>query len=197
MITKDGKVSCECCETVCLFYPAAGFYEGLYGINDIPDQMAYYVDNSVLFTLDKVNSIDPFDGLLRIYFGEYEGFFYRITNGFEDFAFWRAWLKEGPEEWAPFDGADNLIDLTGFFSAGTGIKSDFWDVLASSYSVTGPVSGSVIRLIDPVTDPCTWISDGITLRYNSNTFKYQVNGNQKIGFQNTPVGSYAGGYTVS
>ena len=44
---------------------------------------------------------------------------------------------------------------------------------------------------------CKWSGAGNTLRWSMEACKWQVNGFNKIGFQNTPVGSYAGGYTVS
>ena len=36
VITKDGKVSCECCEECCM-YSAQAFLDGLYDWDDLPD----------------------------------------------------------------------------------------------------------------------------------------------------------------
>ncbi len=98
-----------------------------------------------------------------------------------------------------------------------------YDNFSSSYSVTGPVSGVVTRpqkwsktdqeYVDeffeyfnggsvgpPPTEPqtiCRWAGSGIVLKWNTSTARWNVNGFEKSGLQNTPVGSYAGGYSVS
>jgi hypothetical protein len=68
------------------------------------------------------------------------------------------------------------------------------DTFANSYSVNGPISGTVTR--DIVTgEECIW--NGTGLKLTNFGYQWKVNGNNKSGFQNTPVGSYAGGYSVS
>jgi hypothetical protein len=37
IITKDGKVSCECCDVECCLYPAQALADGEYSANDLPD----------------------------------------------------------------------------------------------------------------------------------------------------------------
>ena len=98
-----------------------------------------------------------------------------------------------------------------------------YDNFPSSFSVTGPVSGVVTRsqkwsktdqeyadefleylnagsVGPPPSQPqaiCRWVGGGIVLKWDTLTAKWNVNGFEKSGFQNTPVGSYGGGYTVS
>ena len=98
-----------------------------------------------------------------------------------------------------------------------------YDNFSSSFSVSGPISGVVTRpekwsktdqeYVDeflayfnagsigpPPTPPqtiCRWAGGGIVLKWNPLTARWNVNGFEKSGFQNTPVGSYAGGFTVS
>ena len=42
VITKDGKVSCECCGPDCCFYPAQRLQNGLYPATDLPDTIDFY-----------------------------------------------------------------------------------------------------------------------------------------------------------
>jgi hypothetical protein len=54
VITKDGKVSCECCEEPpppgeCCLYPARAFVEGLYTVGDLPDEIIVTNDSFNLF----------------------------------------------------------------------------------------------------------------------------------------------------
>ena len=37
VLTKDGKVSCECCGVECCLYPAQALGDGDYSVNDLPD----------------------------------------------------------------------------------------------------------------------------------------------------------------
>jgi hypothetical protein len=95
------------------------------------------------------------------------------------------------------------------------------DNFPSSFSVSGPQSGIATRpekwtktteqtvqeLYDWVNGLapypsmpktiCRWTGANLVLRWNFEICKWQVNGNTKTGLQNTPVGSYEGGYTVS
>ena len=67
------------------------------------------------------------------------------------------------------------------------------DQFEPTYSVTGTLTGTVTRL-----SLCVWSVSGITLRFNSTTQKWNVNGNEKItGNQSSPVGLYVGGFTVA
>ena len=64
------------------------------------------------------------------------------------------------------------------------------DQFADTYTVSGSISGTVTR-----ESVCVWRGTGLTL--TNFGYQWKVNGNNKSGFQNTPVGSYAGGFTVS
>lgn len=88
------------------------------------------------------------------------------------------------------------------------------DRFADTYAISGPITGTVTRRLRETPElfvfspACEWVGDGLVLRYNggfiteppfrpTGSFKWSVNGNAKSGSQNTPVGSYAGGYSVS
>jgi hypothetical protein len=48
IILKNGKVSCTCCEEPeCCMYPAQAFADGLYRVEDLPDELIMYAYNSV------------------------------------------------------------------------------------------------------------------------------------------------------
>jgi hypothetical protein len=64
------------------------------------------------------------------------------------------------------------------------------DQFADTYTVSGPIPGTVTR-----ESICVW--SGENLRVTNFRYQWRVNGNNKSGNQNTPVGSYAGGYSVS
>jgi hypothetical protein len=67
------------------------------------------------------------------------------------------------------------------------------DQFADSYTVIGPISGTVTRTGEE--NVCIWSGTRLTL--TNLDYQWKVNNNNKLGFQNTPVGSYAGGFTVS
>lgn len=85
------------------------------------------------------------------------------------------------------------------------------DRFADVYAINGTVVTRIVSETESefVYSPsCVWEGGGLVLRYNggyigrepftpTGIFKWTVNGNAKIGNQNTPVGSYAGGFTVS
>ena len=105
----------------------------------------------------------------------------------------------------------SCISLTWYFGTPNETET-IRDVFADTYTVRGQISGTVTRLT-----ACTWVGDGLTLRHDSvfpsrqgespggdivsfnsiGTFKWSVNGNLKQGFQNEPIGTYAGGFSVS
>ena len=117
-----------------------------------------------------------------------------------------------PVDW---EGTPEILFLTGYNYL-FGVRNDrpffltdYFDTFASSYTVTGPNGSELVtRHGIPIPDYgvgifglsnvlCIWSSENYTLRYNSILCKFQVNGKIKSGLQNTPVGSYDGGYTVS
>jgi hypothetical protein len=59
VITKDGKVSCECCEEPeCCMYPAEPFVNGLYTYEDLPDTVIWY-DTGQIFNRLNPPIIEP------------------------------------------------------------------------------------------------------------------------------------------
>ena len=159
-------------------YPAQAFVDGIYTVHDLPDALDYSGTNAPV-TLNKLNTPEQsnyFDGIA--YFrGEYE-----------------------------FSGQQEIVDLgiqDGVWGLGDSLNDqarttplclidDFRteDQFADAYTVSGPISGTVTR-----ESVCVWL--GTRLRLTNFGYQWKVNGNNKSGFQNTPVGSYAGGYTVS
>jgi hypothetical protein len=209
VITKGGKVSCECCgeeEGICSFYPAVGIEQGFYSEDDLPNEIfARYENEQYLFTKDGDSFYATIDGIDFRIIPKNNGD--PIWEpGQEDFNIrWQLeyfsggnWLDDGVE-----DKFDNFLF--------TPIQLTTRDLFASTYTISGTISGSVVRVpADFIGGPekCEWIGDGLKLRYNGRftydplylfegNFKWQINGNNKSGFQNTPVGDYAGGFTFS
>lgn len=114
--------------------------------------------------------------------------------------------------WAMADGGGGIGNsyclILNNNDVGSGYIITIDDNFADTYSITGPREGTVTRNKDE--DLCLWSGANLNLRYNggikidelgfpipTGSFKFSVNGNPKIGLQNTPVGSYEGGYSVS
>ena len=213
MITKDGKVSCECCdEGECIFYPAIGMQQGFYTQEDLPDDILFKFENDfVLFS----KTDDSFYATIQ---DELSGdVYFRITPipnenpiwepGQSNFnILWR--LQQFTDQgWQTIEEAEPAIALFSFAFADIFTKS----LYAETYLISGPISGTVERVPPPfegASETCEWIGEDLILRYNSRfsfdplyifsgNFKWQVNGKNKTGNQNTPVGSYEGGYSVS
>jgi hypothetical protein len=108
VITKDGKVSCGCCEgppTECCLYPIQPFIDELYGFDDLPDEIDYGEVGDIFFTLTKqpAGTIDPFDGKERIYFAESDGELYRIVTELEGVIGWTL-ERYDTDGWGPDAG---------------------------------------------------------------------------------------------
>jgi hypothetical protein len=204
VVTKDGKVSCECCDTECGIYPAQKIKNNSNTIEDFPQTLRMggfggfpekivtktgFSPNPNGFSQTPIYASDDYD--------PFNGTGYRILYvGIFSDAYWRH-STDGSSSFLDF----LLMDPNGF---GNRTKDNF----ADTYFVSGPISGSVSRI-----DLCTWVGTGLRLKYDGRfifldppnamptekigNFIWQVNGNNKTGFQNTPVGSYAGGFTVS
>jgi hypothetical protein len=196
-------------------YPVLPFINGEYSWDDLPDTVQWDVGSpgSIILQKQPIGTIDPIDGAKRVYYATKTSIFgideFRITDEFfwppgsttgEIYKKWQIQTTiDSPEGWQAFcgevTGGDCLIGVNG---CGAGI----FDQFASIYSVSGPVSGLIDR-VEPNEDQflfdvnCRYSGTGLSLVYNSTTYKWQLNGNPKIGFQNTPVGSYEGGYSVS
>ena len=173
VVTKDGKVSCECCGECCL-YSAEALTEGLYTIDDLPDEIiiAYRQDLPPLVK------------------GAYTGAGTPVPANYAP----AGWPGEDDEY------IEDVIFLQdSLWASGQGVGRvplclidgiNWEDLFADTYTVSGPISGTVTR-----ESVCVW--RGSNLRLTNFGFQWKVNGNNKSGFQNTPVGSYAGGYSVS
>jgi hypothetical protein len=191
VITKAGRVSCECCGECCL-YPAQAVFEGKYAIEDLPDFFNYF---GIIYT--KLPSFE-----IRQNGSKY---CYSIPD--TSLRFGAAAPEEGTiSDWT-IEGSSNLNPCFSFtFFLGTINEQQFiGDLFADTYAINGPISGTVTRQT-----ACTWVGNGLVLRHNSQlkivldgadeilgTFKWSVNGNLKVGFQNEPIGDYAGGFSVS
>jgi hypothetical protein len=202
VITKDGKVSCECCEEgECCMYPTRALKDGKYVVGDLPDTVVIRRSSQDFVLYKGVWSGNP------AIFGELAaaGAFYgREEEEFDEvyIAYSEGYSYE--EGWEQGAGIGYIGDPCLFGEPDSTINRDEFE---DSYQVSGPISGTVFR-----EKVCLWRGTGIVLKYNGNieeanstqfidtitgTFKFKINGNNKIGFNNTPVGSYAGGYTVS
>ena len=195
VILKGGRVSCSCCG--CCMYYAQALADGLYTADDLPDE------------IELRQGTFPTE------------IFTRSGNGYTGTLVGAPWTIELRDDifdagfyWASFDsdgkGANTAGCLVGAYPKDDASTLTFgWDGwhtadrFADTYTISGPVAGTVTRV-----GACEWIGDDLVLRYNggfitsppfrpTGSFKWIVNGNAKSGFQNTPVGSYAGGFSVS
>jgi hypothetical protein len=253
VITKDGKVSCECCVEGCFIYelyPAAN-YEAGYNFEDLPDEVVALdivsggpsLGNITLSkTLGSINGVDFFYQADDPSNPE-SGFIIKIT-GVLEFSNWELAYYAGVE----------LVQSSGTFGFLDSVDSNSGRCIpsfANSYTINGP-SGNilVLRTVEPdptfpdgtlispcnfwcekefgprpinVLNPCAifrrnpglWIGSGASLYFDyvqsyssedeftvvGDSFKWTIKTSagtfQKIGDQNTPVGSYAEGFTVS
>ena len=178
VVIKDGKVSCGCCDTECCLYPAQALGDGLYSVNDLPDEIIYqnpFGEPLALYKGIKTSPITP--AISGAFFG-------RSEPEFEDSFVYYA-VDSYDEGWRKGEGLDFPPGLCLI-----GEDNGYEDQFAEAYTVSGPISGTVTR-----ESVCVW--RGSNLRLTNFGFQWKVNGNNKTGLQNTPVGSYAGGYTVS
>ena len=202
VITKGGKVSCECCEEGCCMYPAEA-YGTLYQFEDLPDEIEFKYTNFNEggffgpYTMSKVQE----EGLITAYRGGPDD---EVAIGNIVGVEWGANDGGGPIAGGfclIFDYEEREINV---------FEAIAEDLFANTYSISGPISGTVTRqdkfrttaggFAPPITIKYNcglWTGGELRLSFNGIKCKWTVNGNEKAGFQNTPVGSYAGGYTVS
>lgn len=172
VILKGGKASCSCCDAACCLYPwpdSSG--APLYPATDLPNNVRI-VGPGVDFTA--ANNGDYSFGVISSpspgEAGVYAGGFEWIIIGFGE-----AYLSQC------LIGSSQETDLIY-------IEDQFPDSLA--------VNGTDAIIRDPETNLCTWSGSPWTLRYNSTTYKFQLNGVDKDDPQDSPVGTY-GANTVS
>jgi hypothetical protein len=178
LVDEERKVSCACCTpTVCCMYPADQLGVG-YTEDDLPDTID--VEGLVLGVPTRI--IVPRNG------SQY-GPFNQSTSGGATFTdtllvdlnvFGNlAWLFN-----------EDAIGDPCLFLADNSEEYVVEDTYEDAYQITGPVSGTVTRQ-----SRCLWSGTGLTL--SNYGYQWTVNGRSKSGDQNTPVGSYADGYSVS
>jgi hypothetical protein len=186
LVDEERKVSCSCCTpTVCCMYPADQLGVGYTEI-DLPDTIQ----------LDLLFDTTPGVSIVTLsrngdQYGPY------TANGVSTYLLVE--LNEFLEpSWYLFstDG-DPLFDQYAeynsclFFNPPPDLNSQrIEDNFQDTYEVSGPVSGTVTRQ-----SICVWTGTGLTL--SNYGYQWTVNGRAKSGNQNTPVGSYADGYSVS
>ena len=168
----------------CCLYPAQALYDGDYGVDDLPD--AVVATNS---RGSHVLTKDGYGGGVSGFQPIIDGAIYGNDDPNEDETV--VTLQEGSQGivWRRGSGLgdkSNACLITEIEPVNNGIEDQF----ADTYIISGPISGAVTR-----ESICVW--RGSNLRLTNFGFQWKVNGNNKSGFQNTPVGSYAGGFTVS
>ena len=155
-----------------------------YQEEDLPDQIraSYYDFGTGQWEEAIMNKLDPPTPT-------FVGFYYYSGDG------WFCELQFPGENanWTITDGTTfgGVIGAVCLIVNDPDIDFDYIaDQFADTYTVSGPISGTVTR-----ESICVW--RGTNLRLTNYGYQWKVNGNDKSGNQNTPVGSYAGGYTVS
>ena len=196
VITKDGKVSCECCGVECCMYPAQALADGLYSADDLPDTVVQVSSDvpPVVIVFTKLSSPQPGDGLggagtPTTYFSGTDSFGNSVGVGIYS-------NDEEPKEWKgtkiPNESSEfgECLLSIGTFQSNLLVWRALQDQFAGAYTIGGPISGTVTR-----ESICVWA--GTNLRLTNFGYQWRINGNSKSGDQNTPVGSYAGGFSVS
>ena len=192
LVDEERKVSCACCTpTVCCMYPAAELGVS-YTEDDLPDTIDVLVNISTTadqrFLMSRNGSeYGPVETTFTIGGTTITYDTYVIVEAFGAQLEWfLLFIRQGTNEERlnaihpclfdppPEDIGFNIIE----------------DTFEDTYEVTGPVSGTVTRQ-----SRCVWSGTGLTL--SNYGYQWTVNGRNKSGFQNTPVGSYADGYSVA
>jgi hypothetical protein len=182
--TADGvqRVSCSCCEEVfCCPYPADQLGVG-YTQDDLPDTID--VEGLILGVPTRIivsRSGSFYGPINQSIFGgaTFTEFIFVETNDFSEVVWFR-----NTTNGEPIGLGEPCLFQT--IEEGAAIL----DTVEDAYQVSGPVSGTVTR-----ESLCVWSGTGLTL--SNYGYQWKVNGRNKSGNQNTPVGSYADGYSVA
>ncbi len=214
VITKAGKASCECCFK-CSFFDSFGFYDGKLTYEDYPDTVFLEFLTYSLILSKNASSVgeifykttvdgDPvavqsFNNRTPLPVGRFDDIY--------------SWILTIPGE--AFSLFPTLAcDYEPNLPLGTDYNSPakIRDTFANSYLISGEISGIVTRTnrnqvvydgpflngnVKAINYCVEYLGNGLRLIFNGLTYKWEVNGKPKIGLQNTPVGSYGGGYSVS
>jgi hypothetical protein len=161
-------------------YPAQALKDGLYTIDNLPDEITIHycsIPGSSIISETATRSGSSFFGAnSSVYLQDNIWFVEAYDNLIQtDFNCLIGSLPSKTE--------DIICTET---EKGFGVEDQF----ADTYTISGPISGTVTR-----ESICVW--SGENLRVTNFRYQWRVNGNNKSGNQNTPVGSYAGGYSVS
>jgi hypothetical protein len=196
VIAKGGKVSCECCE--CCLYPAQALFDGLYTYEDLPDTVVEVSSDvpPVVTVFTKLSS--PQTGTGAGAPGVPTTYFLGIDSNNETVGIGiYSNDDEGPNSGPTWKGSEVANESSQYgaclFAPIFNDPLDYFsleDQFADTYTISGPISGTVTR-----ESICVW--SGENLRVTNFRYQWRVNGNNKSGNQNTPVGSYAGGYSVA
>lgn len=197
IITKliDGqrRVSCSCCEeAMCCPYPADQLGVG-YTEDDLPDTIDVLVNISTTadqrFLMSRNGSeYGPVETTFTIGATTITYDTYVIVETFVAQLQWFLLsIRQGTGEESLEAISPCLFDE---FSSSEDIPNIIEDVFEDTYTVSGPASGTVTRQ-----SRCVWTGAGLTL--SNYGYQWRVNGRAKSGNQNTPVGSYADGYSVA
>ena len=176
------RVSCSCCEeAICCPYPADQLGVG-YTQDDLPDTID--VGGSILGAPARiiVSRSGSFYGPINqsIFNGTaFTEFIFVETNDFSEVVWFR-----NTTNGEPVGIGEPCLFQT--LEEGSAIL----DTFADTFEVSGPVNGTVTR-----ESLCVWSGTGLTL--SNFGYQWKVNNRDKSENQNTPVGSYADGYSVS
>jgi len=189
--TSDGvqRVSCSCCDTACCPYPAAQLGIG-YTQDDLPETITFNPNfgggrpGATLQTATRSGTTYTTPVYSYVVLGQTITATSSVGIGLEgiDDVVWGV-LQEGLD---PTNSNSCLFRVGDTSLDDVEWRDDFDDI----YQVSGPVSGTVTR-----ESLCVWSGTGLTL--SNFGYQWKVNGRNKSGNQNTPVGSYADGYSVA
>lgn len=175
------RVSCSCCDEVCCPYPADQL--GIeYTQDDLPDTVSLDI------------SFDSAPGNRFVLFrnGSEYGPHVETVGGGTVSHFIIAEVFGGLLQWVDLkvlsSGGESLTSYGPCLYETTGSRVE--DTFADTFTVSGPVSGTVTR-----EDLCVWRGEGLKLVNFG--YQWRLNGRNKIGNQNSPIGSYPDSFSVS
>jgi hypothetical protein len=177
VILKDGKVSCSCCDSACCMYPAQGFLDGDYAEDDLPDE--------ILVTYDLLTS-EPFSKQSGGYYtDDATGTFFIVAYN----------EPTSSKTWCFCSTASPTGDQDAISSClitGDGNLTPGDDAVEDQFESTYSIGGDTVTRVSL----CVWTGSKSgggtwTLKYNSTTAKWNLNGHEKSsGNQSSPTGTY-------
>ena len=208
IITKDGKVSCACCEEPeCCMYPAQALFDGLYTVDDLPDS----VD---IINVDIVNELELNRSGAQ-YFGTTGGNTYKISIGNDpetpDDKYWALDVSFNGGAYGRVTESECLINYP-YPRPDPPVQEigGFKDQFADTYTVTitGPIPTQIVSLNR--VSLCLWEGIGPSggsiwsIRYFSEDqepnflYRWLLDANDALRFKqgpsNTPAGNYDTAY---